>query len=209
MNVGFQNSARNGKRRLVTPHSILSALKHIGNTRVPCRGVVDKAVVHKRMTGKYMLDVFGGSGFVAKATSHLGLRGYVFDTKFGPKYDVTQHRTLTRIRQNVSARKCVAGMISLPRLHTSCSSTVISATASTASLLHRNRTPWILENSRASWLWEVPKIQTLVSGWECGQQGCATCCTKVCLDWWPLQCDWTKTRSSQGVRVALKVSIFP
>ena len=48
---------------------------------VTCRGVVDKAfadpVVHKLMTEKYMLDVFGGSG-VAKGTSHLDLRGYVF-----------------------------------------------------------------------------------------------------------------------------------
>ena len=31
--------------------------------------------VHKRMTGKKMLDVFGGPGFLAKASNHLGLRG--------------------------------------------------------------------------------------------------------------------------------------
>ena len=46
-------------------------------------------VVHRRVTGKYMLDEFGGSGFMSKATNHLGLRGYVLDTKFGPRHDVT------------------------------------------------------------------------------------------------------------------------
>ena len=54
------------------------------------------------MTGKYFVDVFGGSGFLAKTTKHLDLRGYVFDTKFGPKYDVTKPLVLTRIRQHVS-----------------------------------------------------------------------------------------------------------
>ena len=40
--------------------------------------------------GKYFIDVFGGSGFLFQATNHWGLRGYVLDTKFRPKYDVTQ-----------------------------------------------------------------------------------------------------------------------
>ena len=93
-----------------------------------------------------MLNVFGGSGFLAKATNHLGSRGDVFDTKFGPWYDVTQPFVLTRIRQDVSAEKCVAGMISLPRQHTSCSSKVISASAAIANLFHRARMPWILEH---------------------------------------------------------------
>ena len=42
------------------------------------------------MTGKSLIDVFGGSGFLSQATNHLGLRGCVFDTKFGPKYDVSK-----------------------------------------------------------------------------------------------------------------------
>ena len=77
----------------MTPLSLLSAPKQSGNTRVTCRDVVDEAfadpVVHKHMIGKYMLDVFGGLGFVAKAANLFGLRGFVFDTKFGPRYDVT------------------------------------------------------------------------------------------------------------------------
>ena len=64
-----------------------------GNTRVTCRGTVDKAaaslVTHKHMTGKYMLHVFGGSGVLTKAINHLGLRGHVLDTKFGPRCDKT------------------------------------------------------------------------------------------------------------------------
>ena len=59
-----------------------------------------RSVFHKRMTGKDVPDVFGGSGFVANATNHLGPRGYVLDTKFGRKYDVTQPLVLTRIRQD-------------------------------------------------------------------------------------------------------------
>ena len=52
------------------------ASKQAGNTGAMCRGIVDRAIAnpsaHKRMTGKYMLDVLGGLGFVAKATKHLG-----------------------------------------------------------------------------------------------------------------------------------------
>ena len=58
-----------------------------------------------------MLEVFGGSSLPTKATDQLGLRGYVFDTNFGPGYDVTKTLVLTRIRQGVSAGKCAAGLI--------------------------------------------------------------------------------------------------
>ena len=122
-----------------------------GSTRPTCRGIVDKATAipsaHKRMTGKYTLDVFGGPGFVAKASNHLGLRGYVLDTKFA----------------DVSAGKCVARMISLPRQHTSCSGNVISASAAVANMLHRARMPRILDHPCDSWLWDVPKIETLAA----------------------------------------------
>ena len=52
LNAGFQNSARNAETRLVAPLSLLSASTQSGNTRVSCRGGVDRAfadpVVHKR-----------------------------------------------------------------------------------------------------------------------------------------------------------------
>ena len=76
----------------------LSALapRQAGNTRATCRGNVDKATAspaaHKRVTGKYLIDVFGGNGSLSKATNHWGLRGDVLDTKFGLKYDVTTAR---------------------------------------------------------------------------------------------------------------------
>ena len=54
-------------------------------------------------------------------------------------------------------------MISRPRHHTSCSSKVISASAAVANLLHRTRMPWIQEHPCDSWLWDVPKIQTLAA----------------------------------------------
>ena len=139
----FQNSARSAKTR-------------------SCLGVVDKAfadpVILKRTTGKYVLDVFGGPGYLAKASNQLGLRGDVLNTKFGPKYDVTKPLIPTRIRQDISAGNCVAGMISPPRQHTSGSSKVIPASAAIANLLHRARMLWIHEQPCDLWLWSVPNI---------------------------------------------------
>ena len=117
--------------------------------------VVANPSARKRMTGKYMLDVFGGHGFLAKASNHLGLRGYVLDAKFGSRYDVTKPLVLTRIRQDVSSGKCVAGMISPPRQHN-----VVSASAAVADVLHLARMPWIVEHPCGSWLWDVPKTQS-------------------------------------------------
>ena len=58
------------------PTTTLSRARcHAGNTRATYRCIVDQPsaslVAHKRMTGKYLLDAFGGSGFLAKATHHL------------------------------------------------------------------------------------------------------------------------------------------
>ena len=158
----FQHSAGSAKTTSMVPLSPTPALKHIGNTRAPCRGIVDKATAcsaaHKRMIGKYLLEVFGGSGFLAKATNILGLRGYALDAKFGPGYDVTQPLALTESRHDVSAGTCVAGMFSSARQHTSC-----SASASIVNLLHRARMPWIVEHPCDSWLWDMPTIQTLAA----------------------------------------------
>ena len=65
-------------------------------------------------------------------------------------------------RQDVSTRKCVAGIISRPRQHTSCPPIVFSASTAIANLLHRARMPWILEPC-GSLLCDVPKIQTLAA----------------------------------------------
>ena len=103
----------------------------------------------------------GGYGFLTHATDHLGLHGCVLDTKFGTRYDVREPLALARIRQDVSAGKCVTGMIPPPRQDTSYSPKVISASAAIANLLHRARMPWILEHLCDSWLWYTPKIQSL------------------------------------------------
>ena len=145
-----------------------------------CKASASPAV-HKRMTGKCLFDVFGGLGFLAKASkSSVIVWPMCSIQKFGPKYDVTKPVVLTRIRQHVSAGKSVAGMISTPRLHTSCSSQVISASAAIACLLHRARRPWILENPFDSLLLGPPggSLYSWISmqtgeryfWWECGQQ---------------------------------------
>ena len=208
----FQNSARSAKTRSVEcvqqchktrqkqssgsrlPLSPAPTLRKAGNTRATCRGIVDKATAspaaRKRVTGKYMLDVFGGSGFLRKTTKHMGLHGHEVWS--------------TRIRQDVSAGKCVAGMIS----HTSCSPKVTSASAT--NLLHPARTPWILEHPCDSWLWDGTASHGLgpggflffwitlqkanvVSGWKRGQQRSAPCCSQVCWDRRALQCFRSKT----------------
>ena len=99
----------------------------------------------------YLLDVFGGNDFLTKATNSLGLRGYVFDTKFGPRYDVTQPIVLTRIRQEVSTAKCVAGTMSPTR--------PLSASAAIAKLA----SSFSHAVDSDSWLWDVPKIRTLAA----------------------------------------------
>ena len=165
---------------------------------------------------------------MAKASNHLGLHGYVLDTIFGPRYDVTKPFVLTRIRQDVSAGRCVAGVISPPRQHTSCCSKVMSASASTANLPHRARMPWILEHPCYSWFWDVPKIQTdscgtashgpglggffrfwitmqktnVISGWVSTAEMRTVLLASV-LDRWTLQCFSTKTFSSQGFCITL------
>ena len=192
-----------------------------GNTRATCRGIVDKATAspsaHKRMTGKYETDVFGGSGFLTKATNHVGLRGFVLDTTFGPRYDVTQLLVLTRIRQDVSAGTCVAGMISPPRQRASCSPKVITACAVIANLLHlacrafcfmdRAEIQTLEAQPRTAWSWRIFAllVRSTESGhcfWlERGQQRCALYCSQVCWDMWTLQCFRTKTCSSKGLRI--------
>ena len=68
-------------------NEVIPAPKQVGNTRATCTGVIDRAIpslaAHSRMAGQCMLDVFGGPGFLANASNHLGLRGHVLDTKFG------------------------------------------------------------------------------------------------------------------------------
>ena len=83
---GFRISAKRETMRSVAPHSPSPAAKQVGNTRATCRSVIDKTIpspaVHKRMTRNNFRDVFGGPGFLSKATNHLGPRSYVLDTKF-------------------------------------------------------------------------------------------------------------------------------
>ena len=89
------------------------------------------------MTGNYILDVFSGTGFMAREANHVGLRGCVLDTKSDPRYDVFRG-------------KCVAGMITPPRQHVSCFFKKTSACEAVASVL-RALTRWILEHPCDSW----------------------------------------------------------
>ena len=79
--------------------------ENVGST---CRGTAPPRA-HKRMIGKYVLDVFGGPGFVAKASTNLVYVSTCVTPKFGPRYDVTKSLVLTRIRQDVAVprRQCL------------------------------------------------------------------------------------------------------
>ena len=101
----FQNSGRSAKTRSVTPLSPPRPLRDKQETRAE-ELLMQRLQVHRLASaGKYMIDVFGGSCFLAKTKNHWGLCGYVVDTKFGPRYDVTQLIVLSSIRQDVLAGK--------------------------------------------------------------------------------------------------------
>ena len=59
----YQTRHRSATPRSVAPLSPSLAPKQVGNTRATSRSIVDRAnagpAVHKRMTGKYLLNVFG------------------------------------------------------------------------------------------------------------------------------------------------------
>ena len=104
----FAKSSNDGRWPPLFPSP---APKQVGTIRVTCRGAIDKTIpsptAHKRMTGKYMPDVFGELGTLAKASNLRGLHGHVLETKFGTRYDVTQSPVLIGIRQDVSVGRCV------------------------------------------------------------------------------------------------------
>ena len=131
-----------------TTLSAAPAPSQAGNTRATSRGIVDS---NCKSGGSQTDDrsVFARcvrwSWFPPKNDDDCCLRDCVLDTKFGPRYDVTKPLVLTRIRQDVSAEKCVAGMFSTPRQHASCSSKVVSVSAAIANLLHRARMPWTVK----------------------------------------------------------------
>ena len=165
----FSSAARYGRssRLAAECHSLSLTLRCKLETRATCRGIVGRTGVtassHRRMTDTYMLDVFGGSGFLEKTSDHLVLRGYVLRSEvwvqvrrdefplFSPKFD------------DVSAGKSVGGMISLPLQHTSCSHKVLLASTAIANSLRRARMTRIVEHPRESWLWDVRKIQALAT----------------------------------------------
>ena len=140
--------------------------KQVGNTRATCRGIADNAMAHpsahKHMIGKYMIDVSDLASWQKRQITWVCV-ATCWTQSLDQGKNVTQLLVLTRIRQDVATRKCVAGMISPPRQHTSCSSKVISASTSIAHLLHRVRIPWILEHPCDSWLWDDAKILTLAA----------------------------------------------
>ena len=114
------------------------------------------------MIGKYMIDVSDLASWQKRQITWVCV-ATCWTQSLDQGKNVTELLVLTRIRQDVATGKCVAGMISPPRQHTSCSSKVISASTSIAHLLHRVRIPWILEHPCDSWLWDEPKIRTLAA----------------------------------------------
>ena len=124
----FQTSTRSAKARSMNSLKPYRKIRHVGSPggRLPLLPSLSTdwkhsrtaqvlftrqlhPAAHRRMSGKH----------VGKASNHLGLRCYVLDTKFGPKYDVTKPLVRTRIRQDVSTCTCVAGLISPPRQNAS------------------------------------------------------------------------------------------
>ena len=104
-------------------HSLLRPLRDKLETLVQRAEVLlTKAIlvpaVQKRMSGRYLLDVFGGSGFLATAANHLGLRGHWSQVRRG-KAPCSHQNSTRRLRWKLRHRN---DFTSPPRQHTSCSS---------------------------------------------------------------------------------------
>ena len=80
--------------QLPLPHSHVS--KQTVNTRAKCRSTNQPA--HKRLTGKFLVNVFGGTGDLFKMTDHL--RGYVLDAALYASG--TQEHTLLNVEVQAS-----------------------------------------------------------------------------------------------------------
>ena len=133
-----------------------------------------------------MIHVFGGDDFLTRATNRLGLRGFVLDTKLGPRYGVSQPVVLAKIPQDVSG-KCVAGMISPPRQHTSCSPKAISSAAQTCFIVLEDRRYWNFRVNRGCGMCRKSKLSRHRLGWSWPLQ-----ISEMFWDGWTLQCVWTK-----------------
>ena len=146
------------------------------------------------------------------------MRGFVVDSKFGPGCDVSQPIVLTRIRHDAFAGKCVAVMNSRPRPHfvfsegylrlcchrklaSSCSQTLDSGTPMWFAVVGRAKKSKLLRRGLARagpcrvivfFVLMTVKKTSVISGWSCGQQRIAPCCSQMFWDGWTRQCVTTK-----------------
>ena len=197
------------------PTSTLSspAPKQSGNTRATCRGVVDK---------------FGGSGFLATATNQFGC-GFVLDTKFGPRYDVTQ--PLWNLTGRLRLEVCRSNDFTSTTTHfvlsqgdlrqcchrklaSSCSQTLDSGTPVVFVVVCQKIQTVAAHPLTARALsdysfWITMQKTNIVSGLEVWTtERFAPCCSNMCLNSWRLQCFRTETFSSEGFRITLRVLLF-
>ena len=174
--------------------------------------------------------MFGRSGFLSQATNHWGLRGCVLNTKFGHQYDVTPvicsyQNSTGRLRWKVCRRNYFTSTTThfVPfqsycrqcchrQLASSCSHALDSGTLVWIVVLGRPENPGSCSTAshglgagRFLYLWISMQKANFVFTWDCGQQGFASYCTTLYWDMWPLQCFRTKTCSSKGFRMTLRV----
>ena len=108
--------------------------------RFSCRGVRPWRFVGSKKpivecTDKILPEAYGGKGQVARCFRKFGLPTYVFDSRYGQRYDWQSRRRLAPTLRDINLEQCVAGMLSPPhsnaralwtaQAHKSCNSTVI------------------------------------------------------------------------------------
>jgi hypothetical protein len=146
---------------------------------------------HKRLPRHYMLDLYGGSAGVAKASRRFGLPAYVIDMANGARYDITANVTLLRrILRDIHDGRCVSASIATacgtfstalrvpfrteeypwgrPDLAEHNLAKVVNANdcikvaLKIVKALRKKRLPWVWENPRNSRLWKLDGVRELV-----------------------------------------------
>ena len=69
---------------------------------------------HPGFAGKYVLDLFGGSGGVARAARREGAAAWSWDIADGDQFDLTTATAQRRLRQEIQGDKVLSGMLGPP-----------------------------------------------------------------------------------------------
>jgi len=142
------------------------------------------------MHNRYLLDVFGGVGGVARHSRRYGVIAYVWDTVNGKRYDVSDRRSWRLLRRDIQSGVCAAVMLAppcstysisrfpkvrdreqfiygFPNLNEKDAAKVGNANSTTSfaakivRLCLRLHVPFVVENPQTSMIWNTPEFASI------------------------------------------------